>query len=256
MGKVTRVLLLVMIILFASNHQTFAAHQSDRSYYEEKGDVVWEVKTKHQMVALTFDDGPDIRYTNTILDLLAEHNASATFFVVGNRVEEAPEVAKRIIKEGNEIANHTNTHPNLSTLSQSELDKEIKDAEQAIFNVTGARPNLFRPPLGLYNDEIVHNIRENDYIAVMWSWHQDTYDWRNPGVEAIVNKVLKNITNGDIILFHDYGGDRSQTVKALAIILPELQKKGYQFVTVSELLKEDKKFQVPLMEIQEKNERK
>jgi peptidoglycan-N-acetylglucosamine deacetylase len=256
MGKVTRVMVFTMIVLFVSNHHALASHQSDRSYYEEKGDVVWEVNTKHKMVALTFDDGPDSRYTNDILDLLEEHDASATFFVVGNRVVEIPDVAKRIIQEGHEIANHTNTHPNLSTLSQSELNKEITDAEKAIFNVTGTRPNLFRPPLGLYNDEIVHNIRENEYIAVMWSWHQDTYDWRNPGVETIVNKVLKNITNGDIILFHDYGGDRSQTVKALSIILPELKKKGYQFVTVSELLKEDKKFQVPLMEIQEKNERK
>ncbi|MET3508500.1 polysaccharide deacetylase family protein [Halalkalibacter oceani] len=247
MEKAGRMIWLILCLLCVSN--SAHAEQHDRWYYEKNGDVVWEVKTKQKVVALTFDDGPDRLYTNQILDILKENNAKATFFVVGKRVKENPEVAQNIIINGNEIANHTFTHPNLNRINKSQLTKEIRDAEQTVLSTTGVRPSLFRPPLGHYNDEIISNVRENDYIVVMWSWHQDTYDWKNPGVKTIVNNVLSNICNGDIILFHDFGGDRSQTVQALEIIVPELKRKGYQFVTVSELLQEDAKFKFPLTEM-------
>ncbi|COH08713.1 peptidoglycan N-acetylglucosamine deacetylase A [Streptococcus pneumoniae] len=98
-------------------------------------------------------------------------------------------------------------------------------------------PLLFRPPGGYINDAVFKTAKEAGYQTVLWSWHQDPRDWANPGVESIVNHVVKNAKSGDIVLLHDGGNDRSQTVAALAKILPELKKQGYRFVTVSELLR-------------------
>jgi peptidoglycan/xylan/chitin deacetylase (PgdA/CDA1 family) len=103
-------------------------------------------------------------------------------------------------------------------------------------SATGKKTTLFRPIGGFINERIVNLAKEQGYTVVLWSWHQDTEDWRRPGVTKIMNKVVHNVRNGDIVLYHDHGGDRSQTVQALKQILPRLQQKGYKFVTVSELL--------------------
>ncbi|HZG59146.1 MAG TPA: polysaccharide deacetylase family protein [Anoxybacillus sp.] len=136
-----------------------------------------------------------------------------------------------------QIANHTYNHSNFRGLTEEEIRKELRKAKQIIMELTGFSPKLFRPPGGYYNETIINVANQEGYTVVMWSWHQDTYDWQQPGVRNIVKKVLLNTRNGDIVLFHDYGGDRRQTIEALKQILPELKKRGYKFVTVSELLK-------------------
>jgi peptidoglycan/xylan/chitin deacetylase (PgdA/CDA1 family) len=110
-------------------------------------------------------------------------------------------------------------------------------AEEAIMNATGQRCKLFRPPGGFYSDNLINAAKNRGYTVVMWSWHQDTKDWDRPGVDKIVGKVLDHSRNGDIVLFHDYVKGGSQTIEALSRILPELQQRGYRFVTISELLK-------------------
>lgn len=220
-----------LIILGGFNSKASAV--KDRDHYENTGEIMWEIATKEKVVALTFDDGPHPKYTAEILDILAKYNAKATFFVVGELAEKNPDLVLRQYNEGHEIANHTYTHPQNATLSKLEL--ELKQTDDLIFSITGYRPELFRPVEGQYTDQMISSVANKGYQVVMWSWHQDTEDWKSPGVHRIEKKVLNGVKPGNIILFHDGGGNRSQTVKALEKIIEELHKQGYTFVTVSEL---------------------
>ncbi|MGG1660545.1 polysaccharide deacetylase family protein [Brevibacillus sp. NRS-1366] len=232
------ILLISGILLTTSYYGTVLAKGGkDREYYETRGDIVWEVPTDSKVIALTFDDGPDPTYTPQIAQLLKQYNAKATFFVVGSRVNKFPEIARQLSKDQHELANHTYSHPDMRKISSAKLKEEIIKTQEAIFQSTGVNPELFRPPGGYYSESVVDIARQAGELVIMWSWHQDTRDWSDPGVKKIVNKVLNNARNGDIVLFHDYGGNRKQTIQALKQILPQLQKRGYQFVTVSELMK-------------------
>lgn len=213
-----------------------------RKFYEEHGKAIWEIPTKQKVIALTFDDGPSSKYTPQILDILKQYHAKATFFVVGTCVKAHPDVVKREILDGHELANHTYHHSVSRGLNEEEIRNELRKTKQTITQLTGYSPKLFRPPGGYYNETIINVSNQEGYTVVMWSWHQDTYDWKKPGVHNIVKKVLSNARNGDIVLFHDNGGDRRQTIEALKKILPELQKRGYKFVTVSELLQMHPKY--------------
>ncbi|HBZ81396.1 MULTISPECIES: polysaccharide deacetylase family protein [Brevibacillus] len=239
MKKHVRLLLLTCaVFLLLSYSQTVSAiREKNREYYETRGEIVWEVPTKSKIIALTFDDGPDPGYTPQIAALLKKYEAKSTFFVVGSRVSQYPEVVRSLAQDQHEIANHTYSHPDIRRLSPEQLREEVEKTQEAIHSATGIRPALFRPPGGYYSESIVHTAKQSGFLVIMWSWHQDTRDWADPGVKKIVDKVLNNARNGDIVLFHDYGGNRKQTVQALEQILPELKKRGYSFVTVSELMK-------------------
>ncbi|WP_429841470.1 polysaccharide deacetylase family protein [Brevibacillus sp. FIR094] len=230
--------LLLAVILAPSFSETAnAIREKNREYYETRGDIVWEVPTESKVIALTFDDGPDQVYTPKIAALLKQYQAKSTFFVVGNRVSQYPEIAKSLVNDQHEIANHTYSHPDIRKLSGNRLLEEVQKTQETIYSATGVRPTLFRPPGGYYDEKVVDTAKQAGFLVIMWSWHQDTRDWSDPGVKKIVNKVLNNARNGDIVLFHDYGGNRRQTVQALEQILPELKNRGYKFVTVSELLR-------------------
>jgi peptidoglycan/xylan/chitin deacetylase (PgdA/CDA1 family) len=226
--------LLIVLFVFSFFKLNFAM-EKDRSYYESTGNVLWDIKTDEKVIALTFDDGPHATYTPQVLDLLAKYDAKATFFVVGINAVKHPNIILRQQSEGHEIANHTFTHPYSPTMKK--LEQELIDTNKTLFDIIGTYPNLYRPVGGSYNEPIINTAVQNGFKVVMWSWHQDTEDWKNPGVKKIVTKVVSGARPGDVVLFHDAGGDRSQTVKALEEILIQLQKEGYEFVTVSELWK-------------------
>lgn len=213
------------------------AANKDRAYYESRGEIIWEVPGESKKIALSFDDGPFPETTEPILDLLKEYHAKATFFVVGTRVESFPETVKREIAEGHEVANHTFSHIYFQHKKNTGMiQSEIVRTEQALEKVTGKKPLLFRPPGGFYNDQMIEIAKKYGYTTVLWSWHQDTNDWRSPGVQKIASKVLDNARSGDIILLHDYVPSSMQTVEALKLILPELQRRGFQMVTVTDLI--------------------
>lgn len=220
---------------------TAPPHQMDRFYFEKNGSVIWEVPSSQPVIALTFDDGPNPRYTPEILDILKEHNAKATFFVIGEQAEKYPELIEREFREGHEIGNHTYRHRIIQRQNSAALSHELVETDLLVLGLTGIRPHLFRPPGGYYDQRVVETALQEGHQTVMWSWHQDTRDWSRPGVRKIVSTVTKNVRNGDIVLLHDHGGNRKQTVAALKRILPQLKKKGFQFVTVSELMKMGKK---------------
>lgn len=180
------------------------------------------------MVALTFDDGPTPAYTTLILDSLKENNAVATFYVTGSRVHIAPELLNRMILEGSEIGNHTNSHKQLTTLNQIEIMEEIDITQKEIYKVTHKYPKTLRPPYGSYNEDVIKVLHGLQIVT----WDIDTRDWSNKNSEEIVNHVMRTVKNKDIILLHDLF---QSSADAACLLIPKLQLAGYQLVTVSEL---------------------
>jgi polysaccharide deacetylase family sporulation protein PdaB len=230
-------LLLTALMTGLLNQALDAPLIKNRYYYEKRGDIVWEVPIDEKVIALTFDDGPDPEDTPAILDLLKQFEVKATFFVIGKKVNWYPELVKREVLEGHEIANHTYNHIYINKqMTEDSIHKEILKAEQTILSTTGKKPKLFRPPGGFYSENVIHVLHKSGYQLIMWSWHQDSRDWNRPGVNKIVRSVLEKTQNGDIVLLHDYVEGKTQTIDALKQILPKLKERGYRFVTVSELL--------------------
>jgi polysaccharide deacetylase family sporulation protein PdaB len=232
--------ILALIVLFPRSVHGFVP---DRSYHEKQGDIVWEVPTRMKVVALTFDDGPDPVYTPEILDILKKNHAKATFFLIGNRIKRYPKLVERETAEGHELGNHTFTHKRLSQMSRTQFINQTDKTQNLIQSYQLSQVKLLRPPGGTLSKNAIDLAREGKFEIVLWSWHQDTRDWANPGVNRIVQHIQSNVRNGDIILMHDAGGDRSQTVHALNIILPQLTKRGYRFVTITQLMRTNPKYQ-------------
>ncbi|SET63581.1 Peptidoglycan/xylan/chitin deacetylase, PgdA/CDA1 family [Natronincola peptidivorans] len=188
-------------------------------------------------IALTFDDGPNPKYTPQILDVLKQQGVPATFFVMGSRVERHPEIVQRIAQEGHVVANHTWIHPDLSKVPQVTLLSEMQRTEDIIHKVTGLRTSLMRPPYGRVNPEGIEKLRDMNYKVINWS--VDSVDWRDQDVDQILINTLPGVRQGGILLFHDAGGDqqtRGATAAALPEIIHTLRSQGYEFVTVDELL--------------------
>jgi cellulose synthase/poly-beta-1,6-N-acetylglucosamine synthase-like glycosyltransferase/peptidoglycan/xylan/chitin deacetylase (PgdA/CDA1 family) len=208
--------------------------------------------TSQKKVALTFDDGPDPTWTPRILDVLKDKNAKATFFLIGLEVEKYPAIAKRIYNEGHEIGNHTFTHPDISSISKRYFEVELNLTERLFESKLGVKPVLMRPPYAIDEapdtaDEVRPLEISQDMGFITVGDKIDPNDWHdNPrrSAQEIADDVLSNLPPcapanlrcGNIILLHDGGGDRSQTVKALEMILDGLHQRGYQVVTVADLL--------------------
>ena len=196
--------------------------------------VYRSVATDKKQIALTFDDGPHPSLTPKILEILAKHHVSATFFMVGQNVINYPQAARSVINAGHEVGNHTFTHPHIATLGDASIMDEIGRCEDALEELCEYRPHLLRTPEGAVSASLERCLADEDYILVLWSL--DTRDWDNKSTACIVQTVLDNVKPGDIILMHDYIGYHSKTPEALDVIIPALLAQGYEFVTVSELL--------------------
>jgi peptidoglycan/xylan/chitin deacetylase (PgdA/CDA1 family) len=188
---------------------------------------VYYIDDGPKTVALTIDDGPSPVYTPQILRVLAKYRVSATFSMVGQNVSYYPQVAREVASAGHLIANHTWSHRDLTTLPPAVMRDEVTRATGEIHAATGRRPAVFRAPYGAWSPALL------DYCAAQGltplDWSVDPRDWARPGVTAIVANILHTTRSGSIILEHDGGGDRSQTVAALKIVLPSLLDKGYRF---------------------------
>jgi len=191
-------------------------------------------ENSERKIALTFDDGPHPTYTAEILDILEEYGIKATFFVIGSNCEAHPEVLRRAIRDGHEIGNHTYSHPHLTKIKEEKLTREVEKTESVLFELGAYRTRLFRPPEGVYSETVSKTVAAFGYIPILWT--VDTEDWRLPPAKTIAETVLSHTEPGVIILCHDYVSGKSKTPDALRIFIPELLRRGYVFVTVSELL--------------------
>jgi peptidoglycan/xylan/chitin deacetylase (PgdA/CDA1 family) len=185
-------------------------------------------------IALTFDDGPSPVFTGQVLDVLGRYEAVATFFCIGLNAHAFPETLERIAAEGHEIGNHTWSHPYLPDLSRSELTIQLERTNEVIATATGRAPTLVRPPYGGRNAQILRWLAEAGMTTILWN--AETSDWARPGRDVIEAEVARQAAPGSIVLFHDGGGDRSQTVAALPGVMDRLGEKGYRFVRVSRFL--------------------
>ena len=191
-----------------------------------------QVQTDQMVLAMTFDDGPHPVNTPKLLDLLKARNIKATFFVVGERVKMHPEIVRRILAEGHEVANHTWTHPSLVKLSDAQIRSEFQRTADAIWDAAQYRPHLMRPPFGATSKRIeqwVYN--EFGYSSIIWS--VDPNDWRRPGVQVVAHRLVAGAHKGAIMLAHDI---HAPTIEAMPQVFDQLLAKGYKFLTVSQLI--------------------
>ncbi|GAA3214977.1 hypothetical protein GCM10010468_36100 [Actinocorallia longicatena] len=186
--------------------------------------------SKEKCVALTFDDGP-VKGTGRVLDALARAKAKATFFVLGSMAAEEPGMLRRAAAEGHEIGNHTWDHADLSRLPAARIRREIRRTGDLVTRLTGVTPRLLRPPYGASNRRVVRAARSFGLPQIMWA--VDPQDWRDHRPASVTHRVLKDVQPGHIVLMHDI---QPGTVKAVPRVLKTLKRRGYVFVTVSELL--------------------
>jgi cellulose synthase/poly-beta-1,6-N-acetylglucosamine synthase-like glycosyltransferase/peptidoglycan/xylan/chitin deacetylase (PgdA/CDA1 family) len=193
-------------------------------------------------LVLTFDDGPDPKWTPKVLDVLKKHHAHAVFFVTGTMASRYPELVRRIVREGHEVGLHTFNHPDLSYQSKKRIDWELSQSQLALAGAAGIRTSLFRPPYSSSAEAmdnkswpVTRHIGTRGYITVVNN--ADSEDWQKPGVDEIIRRATPRGGKGAIVLMHDSGGDRHQTVQALDTFLPQLQQQGYEFENLTEALK-------------------
>lgn len=179
-------------------------------------------------VALTFDDGPNAKYTGKLLDGLKERGVHATFFLLGKQVEKSPQIVERMYQDGHLIGNHSYEHVNLSTLSDEAAKTQVDKTNEAIYQVTGEYPEYIRPPYGCWKSNL-------DYATTMIEvlWNVDPLDWKTDNANTVVERVLKEVGENDIILLHDAS---ESSVNAAFQIIDKLKEEGYAFVTVDEIL--------------------
>lgn len=196
--------------------------------------AVSKPKSKDKLVALTFDDGPDLRYTPAILDILKEKGVEATFFVVGTQVNKYPEVVMRMVEEGHAIGNHTSSHKDLSKLSKSGIIEQITSADEVIQNTLGYVPSLFRAPYGAVSDTLRRVVEEKGLRMVGWT--VDTRDWAGTSINQMRSVIRNQTKPNGIILMHSFGGKHIRnTVEMLPAVIDDLHKLGYKLVTVDQI---------------------
>jgi len=205
-----------------------------------------QIGAAKKKLAITFDDGPDIRWTPQILNILKEKKVPAAFFVIGVQASEFPEILKREYAEGHEIGNHTYTHPNFDEITKTQIRWELNLTQRLIESTIGVKSILFRPPYGIdhqpeYAEEVAQLPIAQDMGYLIVGQKIDAHDWQqNAGSQIpeqeIIDNVMRQAEDGNIILFHDGGGDRAHTVLALPRIIDALRLQGYEFVSVSDLI--------------------
>lgn len=218
----------MMMTLFTLPVLVENTDEADRNTASENENTTSGPPIESKLIALTFDDGPG-KYTEQLLDAFAEEEVKATFFLVGANVKKFPEIVCRQYMEGHQIANHTWSHPRLTTLTTEKIKKELYQTEDIIDTVLGFDMGrlMLRPPYGSY-DTSVQNVAE---VPIVY-WSVDTLDWKNRNAETVKNRIVNGAKDGAIILLHDI---HKSSVEGTIDAIKELKRQGYTFVTVEEL---------------------
>ncbi len=197
-----------------------------------KGAVYLNGQPQDNTVYLTFDDGPDIKITSKIVDILAENKVKGNFFFIGEYAKKYPDVVKKAFDSGNYIGSHCEQHANLTALSADEIKKQITDSQNAISKITGQSPRVIRPPYGAIDQKVIDTLNSMNCKIVLWSI--DTLDWSQKEVPNIVKNVSDNLRSGDIILMHS-DSSKATTAEALPQIIKLILDKGYKLGTLDTL---------------------
>ncbi len=192
--------------------------------------TVEEPDAPHKQIALTFDDGPDY-FGQELLDFLAERDVKVTFFYIGNQIEKYSDNVYRAYNEGHEIGNHSWSHPVLSTMKNEGIMEQLDSTSEAIYNVTGAYPTVFRPPYGSKNDRLLSIC---GFPCILWS--VDTLDWKYRDVDYVTEQIVGGASDGAVILVHEI---HKTTIAAAKIAIDRLLDAGWEFVTITELMERD-----------------
>ncbi|WP_444660087.1 polysaccharide deacetylase family protein [Caproiciproducens sp. R2] len=195
---------------------------------------IYCVKTDEKKIAISFDAAWGNEETQTLIDILNKYNVKTTFFVVGAWVDKYPESVKALAAAGHEVCNHSNTHPHMPKLGQTEMAAQVTECNNKIKNVTGTSPLLFRAPYGDYNNAVIETVKSLNMYCIQWD--VDSLDWKNPPPNDIVTRVTTTVKPGSIVLFHN---GAKNTPAALPKIIEALQNQGYQIVPASQLIYKD-----------------
>lgn len=197
---------------------------------------IYCVETDKPQIALTFDAAWGNEDTKQIMEILRKHNVKVTFFMTGGWVDSYPEDVKMILAEGHDLGNHSENHKNMSQISDSEIKEEVMKVHEKVKELTGYDMFLFRPPYGDYDNHVIKGVRACGYYPIQWD--VDSLDWKDYGVDSIVNTVCshKHLGNGSIILCHN---GAKYTSQALDTLITTLKDKGYEFVPLSQLIIRD-----------------
>lgn len=190
----------------------------------------------NRKIALTFDDGPHPQYTRELLAVLRKQNVKATFFLVGEMAERYPQLVRAELADGHSVGNHTYHHVNLTRISPGYVATEIAACDEVLESITGKPAHIFRPPGGDYDDNVVEVCEALGHTMVLWT--DDPGDYARPGPEVIRRRILDRARSGGIILIHD---GVQQTIDVLPDVIQKLKKRGYEFITIDEMLQEDRK---------------
>ena len=203
------------------------------STYGDKELPIYSVKTDEKMIAISFDAAWGAEDFNQIMEILDKHNVKTTFFMTGDWVENYPECVKTLVEKGHDLGNHSATHPDMTTLSKEAQREQILRVHNAVKELTGYEMELFRPPYGAYNNEVIRTCYENGYYPIQWD--VDSLDWKDYEPARIISNVCnhKSLDNGSIILCHN---GAKYTADALDEMLTNLKKQGYKIVPISELI--------------------
>lgn len=192
---------------------------------------IYSVGTQEKKVCLTFDAAWGNEDTQQLIDILAQYNIKATFFIVGEWVDKYPESVKALADAGHSIQNHSDTHPHLTSLSREQVVSELQSCNDKIEAITGVRPDLVRVPYGDYNNAVIEAADSINMYTIQWD--VDSLDWKDLSAKDIHSKVVKKVREGSIVLFHNAA---LHTPEALPMIIEDLLSDGYEFVTVGELI--------------------
>lgn len=220
-------LLLSVTFVIIGSVATFA--EADRKL------PIYCVETEKKQIAISFDAAWGNDDTEQLINILAEYDVPATFFVVGAWVDKYPESVKQLSDAGHQVQNHSNTHPYMTSLSTEQMIDELESCNKKIENVTGVKPTLFRPPYGDYDNTVIETVSGQEMHTIQWD--VDSLDWKdNATPDSICQRVTGKVKNGSIVLFHN---DADHTPAALPNILKCLKDEGYEFVFISDLILKD-----------------
>lgn len=195
---------------------------------------IYSVQKEEKICSMSFDAAWGNEDTQKLIDILNAHKINATFFVVGQWVDKYPESVKALSDNGNEVMNHSSTHPHMPKLSKEEMIKQITDCDKKVENITGKKPTLFRAPFGDYDNSLIEAVNSVDHYCIQWD--VDSLDWKGYDSAKITDRVMKKVKPGSIILFHNAA---LHTPEALPEIIEGLQSQGYKIVPVSQLIYKD-----------------